>query len=256
MLLFGAVVHAFTSESYAEQVAVEFQAVLRARYDDRGVVDAQEKFIVLLLPARIAFTGRKIDDLEIVAVSVFEIEGADFGGGFVARGDCLGSGGSMADFVSAQLLVGLVHVADDDGDVLKRKIVTAPIGGNGSALRSEILRQLDYLIAELHARDAHAQTEDALQLLVFRAVHFDVADLLKAQHFGKKFHRTIDIRNRHADGIDGFHDLRCRGVGYRHEHGYENEHASESVACCLSPHAGFLISFSRSGFHPRAAHWP
>src|SRR5882724_203521 len=61
-----------------------------------------------------------------MAVGILEVESTDASSGFVARGDCLGSGGSMADFVSAQLLVGLVHVADDDGDVLKRKIVTAP----------------------------------------------------------------------------------------------------------------------------------
>jgi hypothetical protein len=126
--------------------------------------------------------------------------------------------------VSAQLLVGLVHVADDDRDVLKRVIVTAPVRRDRPSFRREILDQLDRLIAELHARDTHTQAEETLQLLVFLAVHFDVDDFLKAQNLGKKFHGSVYVRNRHADRFKGFHELRKCGVAQARNRAHEHKH--------------------------------
>jgi hypothetical protein len=65
----------------------------------------------------------------------------------------------MADLVTTEVLIGFVHVAYDNGDMLKGVIVAAPAGGNRPAFRSEILDQLDYLLAEPHAHDAHPYSE-------------------------------------------------------------------------------------------------
>ena len=42
MLLLGAAIHAFTGEPHAEYVAIKLETVLRVRYHERGVVDAEE----------------------------------------------------------------------------------------------------------------------------------------------------------------------------------------------------------------------
>ena len=71
------------------------------------------------------------------------------------------------------MLIRLVHVTDDDGDVLKPAIVTARVYGNRPALGSEILGQFYEFVAELHARNAHARAENSLQPFVFIDRHFD-----------------------------------------------------------------------------------
>jgi hypothetical protein len=47
------------------------------------VIDAQEQTVTVSLPARIAFTERKVNDLQIMAVGIFEIESANAAGSFV-----------------------------------------------------------------------------------------------------------------------------------------------------------------------------
>jgi hypothetical protein len=85
----------------------------------------------------------------------------------------------MANFMTAQVLVGFVHVADDDRDMLKPVIVVAPIDRDRPAFGREILREFNQFITKLHPHDAHAQTKNALQFLVFRAMYLYVADFLE-----------------------------------------------------------------------------
>ena len=46
------------------------------------MIDTQEQFVGLLLPARIAFARRKVNDFQIVTVGIFEVKGVDAGGCF------------------------------------------------------------------------------------------------------------------------------------------------------------------------------
>lgn len=62
MLLLGSAILALTRETHAEQVPVKSQAVFRARHRYGGVIDTEKQSIALLLPARVAFLGRKIDE--------------------------------------------------------------------------------------------------------------------------------------------------------------------------------------------------
>ena len=94
----------------------------------------------------------------------------------------------MSHLMAAQLSICLVHVAHDDGDMLEPEVVAARVYGHGPPLWREVFRQVNKLIAQLHAHDAHPRAEDALQPLVFAARRFDVRDFFKRQNLGEKLH--------------------------------------------------------------------
>ncbi|WP_200248776.1 hypothetical protein [Lamprobacter modestohalophilus] len=56
----------------------------------------------------------------------------------------------------AQMLVGPLHVTDDDGDVLEPAVVAARIGRDGTALRHQVFDELDALLAQTQARAEQA----------------------------------------------------------------------------------------------------
>src|SRR5689334_25350149 len=92
--------------------------------------------------------------------------------------------------------------------MLKRLVVAAPVGWNGPSLGREILCELDGFLAQLHAHDAHTHAEEAFQFFILGAVHFAIADFFKAQYLAEEFCLAFNIRNGHADGLDGFDELR------------------------------------------------
>src|SRR5215475_2033113 len=114
------------------------------------MIDPQEETTVGLLPFRVTFVRWKIDELQIVAVRILEIESLNAGCGLVPIGNPLRAGGGVLYFVGAQLLVGLVHIAHDDSDMLEPLIVAARVRGDRSASRREIFAELDQLIAQSH----------------------------------------------------------------------------------------------------------
>jgi len=79
-LLFDAPVLARAGDAAAQHIAIELQARLRVRHDDRRMVDAEEQPVGRLLPARVALAGREPDDFENVAVRITETERADAAG--------------------------------------------------------------------------------------------------------------------------------------------------------------------------------
>src|SRR5215467_6910812 len=80
------------------------------------MIDPQKETAVGLLPSRVTFARRKIDELEIVAVRILKVESLDAGCRLVPIWNPLRAGGGVLYFVSAQLLVGFVHIAHDDSD--------------------------------------------------------------------------------------------------------------------------------------------
>src|ERR671924_1133131 len=111
------------------------------------MIDTQKKPPVRLLPLWIAFARWKVDELQIVAVRILEVESLDASRCFVPIWNPLRAGGGMLYFMSAQLLVGLIHVAHDDSDVLEPLIVAARVHGNRPAFGREIFGQFDDFIA-------------------------------------------------------------------------------------------------------------
>src|SRR5690349_12244127 len=150
----------------------------------------------------------KIGQFQIVAIRIFEVKSTNTRGGLVGRRDDLRSRRSMAYVVRPQVLVSFIHIGNDDRDMLKRLVVAAPIGRNGSSLGREILCQLEDFRSELHAYDAHAHTEEALQFFILAAIDFEIADLLKIQYLAEELTRAVDSRNGHADGLDRSDELR------------------------------------------------
>ena len=57
--------------------------------------------------------------------------------------------------VLSQDAVGSVHVADDDGDVLERQVVTARVGGNRRTGCTDELQQFDAFVSQLEVNHAH-----------------------------------------------------------------------------------------------------
>src|SRR6266496_1878992 len=140
MFLLGPKIFALTHFAQSEQVAIKMQTRFRVCDANGGVVDAQKKLVGFLLPARITFTRRKINDLKIVLIGIAKIERFNASSGFDRRRQRLWTGRDELHLQCPQFLEGLVHIAHDDRYMLKPKVVAARIGGNRPARRSEILR--------------------------------------------------------------------------------------------------------------------
>src|ERR1041384_5244619 len=75
-------IFAFASFVQTQQIPVEFQTRIRVGDADGSVIDPKKQLVRFLLPSRISFTGRKINDLQVVLVGVAKIERFDSGRGF------------------------------------------------------------------------------------------------------------------------------------------------------------------------------
>src|SRR5690242_326183 len=104
-------------------------------------------------------------DFNRMSVGVLEVEGFDAPRVLVPVGQPLRARGGVLDIVLSQNRVRSIHVADNDGEVLKPKVVAARIDGNGAATRSKKLHELDRFVAEAHSHDAGARTEKAKEML-------------------------------------------------------------------------------------------
>src|SRR5205085_10524852 len=100
-----------------------------------------------------------------MAVGIAKIKCANATGVRVPVRQPLRSWRSMLHLVFPEPLVCLIHVADDNGDVLKPAVIAARIDRGGTSFRGQILGQLDEFVAELQARAAEPQSEKTLQVL-------------------------------------------------------------------------------------------
>src|SRR5439155_22151971 len=92
-------------------------------------------------------------------IRVLEIKRLDPAVIFVPIRQALRARGSMFDLVLPQNGVSAVHVADDDGDVLKPDVVAARVDRNRAPAGSEKLDEFDGFVAEFHAHEAHTRSE-------------------------------------------------------------------------------------------------
>ncbi len=149
MLLFGAVVFAFTNLLQSKKISIESQARIRVIDNDRSVVNPQEQFLRLraialalrvlrlrvialallvlsfAMPLRVALSRRKPEDFERVLIGIFEIECPDSSGILVPLRQRLRSRGCVLDSVLTQPLVRLVDIRNNDRNVLKPTIIAA-----------------------------------------------------------------------------------------------------------------------------------
>src|SRR5215510_6039342 len=125
------------------------------------MIDPQKETAVGLLPLRVTFVKRKIDELEIVAVRILEVKSLDAGRGLVPVGNPLPASGGLPYVVRAELLVGLIHVAHDNRNVLEPLIVAARVSGYRSAFGRKVFGEFDGFVAQPHAHDSHSHSEDS-----------------------------------------------------------------------------------------------
>src|SRR5688572_13863826 len=161
MFLLCPVVLAGPRDLQSKRIAIELKTRLCIAHDDCSVIDPKEQ-LLFLLPFLITFVGRKLKDLKPVFVRVAKVKGFDAPGVSVPIGQTLWTSRSMFDFVFTQQRVSFVHVAGDDGNMLKPTIIAARINRNRTTSRSEVLSQFNKLFAQLHSHHAHAETKDAL----------------------------------------------------------------------------------------------
>src|SRR6266478_7049991 len=141
-------------------------------------------------------------------VRVLKIEGRDAGSVLVPVRKPLRPGRSVLNFVLPQPGVRLVHIADNDGDVLKPAIVAARIDGDWSTFRRQVFCELDELVAEPHSYYAHSQPEYPFEVLVALPGDLGVRYLLERQHFGIEIHSAIHVGDGDADRVYAVHQSR------------------------------------------------
>jgi hypothetical protein len=89
------------------------------------MIDAEKQGIARRLPLRVALARRKVKYLEAVAVRIAKIKRGDAARVGIPLRQDLGPRRGELDVLTAQAVEGLVHVADDDGDMLEPCIVAA-----------------------------------------------------------------------------------------------------------------------------------
>src|SRR2546429_7816264 len=178
-LLLGAVVETRAGDPEPQQVAIEAQARVGARDDDRRVVDSEEQSSLRPLPLRVTLAGRKLEDFERMVVRIPEIEGADPAGVGVPVREALRRWRHPPHAVRLEHGVGAVHVAYDDRHVLEPAVVAARVRRGRTARRSGPGHQLQRVDAEPEANDAHARAGHALEAVVALARRDGVPDLLE-----------------------------------------------------------------------------
>src|SRR6266446_2425965 len=116
------------------------------------------------MPPGIAFTLRELQNLYGMFIGVFEVESFDAARIFVPIRQPLWAGGGVFDFVLSQKRVRAIHIADNDGDVLKPDIVASRINGNGTAFGSQKLQKLNGFPSQLQGHNSNARTKYAKEV--------------------------------------------------------------------------------------------
>src|SRR6266404_6810138 len=130
MLLFDTEVFALTGNPKTEQVAIKGQALVGVRNNDGRMVNPEKQWAAglrlraSLLPLRIALSRREENNFEYMVFRVAKVKCLDACRAFIPHGERLRRSRYMLHFVLAQLLIRSVHVAHDDGDMLKPMVVT------------------------------------------------------------------------------------------------------------------------------------
>src|SRR6266849_6134763 len=200
MLLLGSIVFARSRDSQAEQIVIEPKTGVGVGDHDGGVVDSQKQPVACVLPPGITFTLGELQNLHGMFIGVFEVESLDAARVFVPIRQTLRARGSVLDFVLPQNRIRTVHIADDDGDVLKPHVVASGIDGNGAALGSQKLQKLDGFASQLQCYDSHARPEYAKEVLDLVSRNLSVRHLFEGQNASIEINGAIHVLDGYRDG--------------------------------------------------------
>ncbi len=134
------------------------------------------------MPLLGAFARRELEDFEVVAIGVAEVERLDAAGIRIPVRQRLRFGRRVTHLVVAQPPIRSVHVAHDDRDVLEPEVVAVRIDRNRPSVRHDEVHQFDDFVAQLQPRDPYPHAEDAEQMFVVGTCHFALIDLFKIKH--------------------------------------------------------------------------
>src|ERR1051326_4277318 len=112
------------------------------------MVDTQEQFVRGSVPLPQALVRGKLQHLNRMCIWILEVERRDARCVLVPIWKALWPRRSVLYLVLAQPGIGLIHVADNDRDVLNPPIIPARINWDRAAFRSEILGEFDKFVAE------------------------------------------------------------------------------------------------------------
>src|SRR5215467_14587787 len=123
VLLLYAVILAFSGNLQTKKIAIELEAHVRVGNRDCGVINSKKEAATRSMPLGIALPLRKPKDFDGMLVRILEIESPDAACVLVPIRETLWRGRSVLDLVLTENCIGAIHVADDDGDVLKPEVV-------------------------------------------------------------------------------------------------------------------------------------
>src|SRR5215472_662883 len=198
MFLFGAVVFTLTGDGETECIAIKFQSRFRITNDHRCVVDSEKKVAGRSMPFRCALIRRELQNFERMAVRVREIERANAGSRFDVLWKSLWPRRSVLHLVLSQPSVSFVHVACNDGDMLKPAVVAAGVWRHRPSFRRQIFSELDELGSQSHADNTHAQAKYAFKMFVVDPGHLHIRNLYECQDVRIKVQRPVHIGNSHS----------------------------------------------------------
>ncbi len=131
-----------------EPVAIERNAALGVRCGDRRVIDPKKQ-PVPVLPARLAFAGRKLDQFHGMPIRIAEVDGTNSAGTRVPHRQRLRPGGDRRGPGPQRDPIGPVDIGHHDCEMLEPEIVAARSGRDRPAA---LLDQRDPFAAETQAR--------------------------------------------------------------------------------------------------------
>ena len=238
-LLLGAVVLARTGHLEAQCVPVVTEAPLGVEHGEGRVVNAQKKGswwrehpgVRAGLPARIALSRRKPDDLQGVAVGIREVEGLDAGGPLVPGRQGLRFARHVSDVVCVELAVGARHVRDHDGDVLEGLIVAAHVVRHRAAARRDVLGQHHGLSPQHQAGVAHPRARHTLEPFERGSRRAVVAGHGEREHVAVEGHRPIEIGHGDPHGADRVDRRRLLSDDRFGRRGAEHQRTEEQGRC-------------------------
>src|SRR6266496_1002880 len=102
------------------------------------------------MPLPVTLSYRELQDLQRMAIRVFEVECANSGSVLVPLWQALRRQRCGLDMICLQDRVRAIQVAHDDGDMLKPEIIAAGVARRRPALRIFVLHQVDGLVSQLH----------------------------------------------------------------------------------------------------------
>src|SRR5271166_4862911 len=167
--------------------------------------------------------------------------------------------------VLPQHLVGARHIADDDGHMLKRQVVTASVGGHWCAGGAEELHQLDAFVPQLQVNHPNVRMANTVELIELWSTALLVAHFLEGEDGGVELDGLVHI----GDGDGHWPDLQRTSacwLGLAGERDLEGcdwqPRQTQPAECPATKHCSLPLVPRRSRpdapecDRPPAAHWP